>query len=106
MEMPEVLAEAHRLYSQERCGLLERYRAALGAVGTSSRSDVLGLRLHRACGVTVGASHSPKRTASVRHELPRLTIRTTRWNRLVSTTIAIQAQPSSVCPRSRPLAHA
>jgi hypothetical protein len=27
--MPEVLAEAHRLYWQERCGLLERYRAAL-----------------------------------------------------------------------------
>ena len=29
LEMPEVLAEAHRLFWQERWGLLERYRAAL-----------------------------------------------------------------------------
>jgi hypothetical protein len=46
--------------------------------------------------VTVDARHGAEWTASVRQVLRRLTIRTTRWNRLVSRTIAIQAQPSSV----------
>jgi hypothetical protein len=46
--------------------------------------------------MTEDAGHGAEWTASVRHELRRLTIRTTRWDRLTGMTIAIQAQPSSV----------